>query len=103
MSTFGGTVEIISEGMRVETEVIIEIHKALCRCAAALFGMPGNGTSLLFPVLLTKVANHPECFAEFIFLTCADFPTTTSPFFFARLCKKAFKLSDFGQNLTLGI
>lgn len=28
VSTFGGTVEIISEGMRVETEVIIEIHKA---------------------------------------------------------------------------
>lgn len=43
VSTFGATVEIISEGMRVETEIIIESHKALCRCAAVPFGMPGNG------------------------------------------------------------
>ena len=68
VSTFGGTVGITRQGMRVETE-IIEIYKALYRCAAAPFGMLGNGTSLLFPVLLTEMANHPECFVEFMLLT----------------------------------
>lgn len=77
VSTFGGTVEITSQGMRVETE-IIEIYKALYRCAAAPFGMLGNGTSLLFPVLLTKVANHPECFVEFMLLTWAAFPNPST-------------------------
>lgn len=89
VSTFGGTVEITSQGMRVETE-IIEIYKALYRCAAAPFGMLGNGTSLLFPVLLTKVANHHECFVEFMLLTWAALPNPFTPhFLFVPLSKES--------------